>query len=786
MSESNFAAGPAHDHAVDPGRTFLDTQNPKDANHPDAKLWTGEEDKDGNILFRPPASQFTDQMCLDTNEHFAQPRIAMEAPMGQDMLEIQGYTLDQATTRKWANSLRFLAVKPMKAAGVGEYSQFQLPEIELIHDLWLTEPGEFPGITEYIAVSYCWQKKEQFPKYTVSDARSSTPRPVIAPNEVLDRAIHFAAYHKIRFIWIDQICIDQDNRTDKELGIQSMDLVFQRATFTAGILTTSIDEPRHAEALEALRRARHKDDYGFFPPPGVKLNGEEDLISRAWDIVELYEMLASDRWLTRAWILQEAACAGARLVLLLKCPKGRGWQGDARSLDGIICIDSDHLRGYLVNSLMIEPRSQPLEEFSRRLEASRVKLQNLAPVPGNSEYIASVENHSSVHESSTLIPSRLNSRPVCNMAEALKLLSSRYNSRVPDRLAILANLCDYPLRIDTTKVQQPRFSLSLAVFTMALVNGDLSIFAGVPEEKWASQFRPPAHVAAKIPYLFSWLPPAETILSQIKCYYQNSNSCRMTGHEITKDGLALRGYLWNIDTTLNLREVQKKYGGPYEDIKSIESQQRIRNDRPGIYFDILKTLSKGKEHIIADAIWHIVRSQYLNASYDRYPGLRKEDFPVPASFKDIFDSETDEVIYKKDPLFTGEADIKRLFDMNHLTGYVPQDIIGMAWETLLVGEWITSTILQEGYLTAGSLQTSSGATGELRAIFDVNGPKTILTPHCVNMGGFPRDKILLGHMSWVVQPKKQPSSAWNTLISNGMARGVWNVEGVLSEKFLLS
>ncbi|KAH6724682.1 heterokaryon incompatibility protein-domain-containing protein [Leptodontidium sp. MPI-SDFR-AT-0119] len=155
--------------------------------------------------------------------------------------------------------------------------------------------------------------------------QQSTPRPVIAPNEVLDRAIHFAAYHNIRFIWIDQVCIDQDNRTDKELGIQSMDLVFQRAMFTAGILTTSIDEPRHAEALNALRRARYKNDYGYFPPLGVKLNGEEDLMSRAWDIVDLYEMLASDRWLTRAWILQEAAYAGVRLVLLLKCPKGRGW-----------------------------------------------------------------------------------------------------------------------------------------------------------------------------------------------------------------------------------------------------------------------------------------------------------------------------------------------------------------------------------------------------------------------------------------------------------------------------
>ncbi|PMD21358.1 hypothetical protein NA56DRAFT_703538 [Hyaloscypha hepaticicola] len=54
--------------------------------------------------------------------------------------------------------------------------------------------------------------------------------------------------------------------------------------------------------------------------------------------------------------------------------------------------------------------------------------------------------------------------------------------------------------------------------------------------------------------------------------------------------------------------------------------------------------------------------------------------------------------------------------------------------------------MQDGYLATGTIQASSGCTDELRAIFDVDGPKTILTPHCTNMNGFPRDKIRLGRM----------------------------------------
>jgi hypothetical protein len=156
-----------------------------------------------------------------------------------------------------------------------------------------------------------------------------------------------------------------------------MDLVFQRAKFTAGILSVSVHEPRHAEAL---CEARYQDDYGYLPPAG--LGREAELSPRPWDIVGLFEILASDRWLIRAWNLQEATCAGAHLVLLLKCPKGRGWQGDARRLDGVICIDSNHLRAYLVLTLPLNPPFEtPLEEsmgFHRRLTASRAKLQNLA------------------------------------------------------------------------------------------------------------------------------------------------------------------------------------------------------------------------------------------------------------------------------------------------------------------------------------------------------------------------------------------------------------------------
>ncbi|PMD65190.1 uncharacterized protein K444DRAFT_216021, partial [Hyaloscypha bicolor E] len=437
----------------------------------------------------------------------------------------------------------------------------------------------------------------------------------------------------------------------------------------------------------------------------------------------------------------------------------------------------------------IEGSLEESREFHRRLIASRAKLQNLAPLLKISAYKATqlerTRKGSSSQETKALIRQNQSLRPICNIAEALQFLGSRKNSRVPDRLAILANLCDYSLRIDTTKVQHPRFSLSVAVFTMALINGDLSIFAGIQEEMWSGQSRPMGGASDEYPYAFSWLPPAQTILSKINCTYESSNSCRMTGHEITKHGLVLHGYLWKIDT-IDLREIQKKHGGQYKDLNSRQTVERIRGGRVGIYFDILKTLSKRKQDCLADAIWHNIRSQYVNASYDKYPELHEVDFPIPNSFRDIYDPETEEIVFRKKPLFTGEADLRRLFDLGQIVGYVPQDVIRDTPVTFLVNEWIAFTVMQHGCLAAGSLQTSSGSTGELRAIFNVDDPNTILTPHCMNMGGFPKDKIMLGRMSWVVKPKEQRLEQWNILVSTGMARGMWNVDNVLPEKFLLA
>ena len=63
-------------------------------------------------------------------------------------------------------------------------------------------------------------------------------RPNRAPPEILSRAIAFAVeFQATSLLWIDQECIDQDNRVEKELAIQSMDQVYHRAMVSLGLQT---------------------------------------------------------------------------------------------------------------------------------------------------------------------------------------------------------------------------------------------------------------------------------------------------------------------------------------------------------------------------------------------------------------------------------------------------------------------------------------------------------------------------------------------------------------------
>ncbi|KAK2730220.1 hypothetical protein CKAH01_09742 [Colletotrichum kahawae] len=181
---------------------------------------------------------------------------------------------------------------------------------------------ELPPCTHYVAVSYCWPEPVFNELGQLCQAQRESKvrdlngivRDARALDDVLDRAVDFANFAGLRMIWIDQECLPppaadgpEEEKEYQQMGIQAMDIVYNQALFTVGLLSGIISDQSQADALRILIDLY--DNYDEHEP----LPKLDFLI-----LDELYSFLSlviSDRWYTRAWVVQESISAGERLAL---------------------------------------------------------------------------------------------------------------------------------------------------------------------------------------------------------------------------------------------------------------------------------------------------------------------------------------------------------------------------------------------------------------------------------------------------------------------------------------
>lgn len=322
----------------------------------------------------------------------------------------------------------------------------------------------------YVAVSYCWPE-------TTDDGRGNEIRHksiynvrlndrVIrgnrAPEEVISRAVQFARENNMRLVWIDQECINQDDPEDKEHSIQSMDMVYEQAYVSLGLFNAEIRTQSQLEALNTLY------EWGNNGGNSDQVPGMSEI---ADPLLEVLETLMKDRWTTRAWILQESFSAGQKMVLLIKRGSGirddNKWSSQFVSSDEVAMDFNWFLNCIILARWFFAIRSQNTTTdsvpFSSRIRGLMNRISWFHPI----------SSHSGGHEVS--FRPELHSRIMCSAAMALSFLRMRFNSCLPDRLAILANLCDWDVRLDTQEIEKNHQSLSTCIFVLAILNGDHSL-----------------------------------------------------------------------------------------------------------------------------------------------------------------------------------------------------------------------------------------------------------------------------------------------------------------------
>lgn len=283
-----------------------------------------------------------------------------------------------------------------------------------------------------------------------------------------------------------QECIQQDNPRDKEIAIQSMDLVYLEARSSIGLLQTRLQQKNLAylstvyESQIMPRSQQRRWKTVFTGCRNIELE----------DMREMVSMVVNDKWNTRAWVLQEAFASSGNMVLLFPKPNKvdvRGWMmicNEASRSELAIQLDTVQeciaTCGQFIQPLLMRALNAPSHEKRRPAPPRRRRRGQEIKKLDPDEARATLQRIQFFHTPEPNTGSYFfilgsNKRRTCSAAVAVTYLRLRDLDRVADKLAIVANLCDYHLRLNTTELEKTQPSLSVCVLVLAVANGDFSL-----------------------------------------------------------------------------------------------------------------------------------------------------------------------------------------------------------------------------------------------------------------------------------------------------------------------
>lgn len=627
----------------------------------------------------------------------------------------------------------------------------------------VTKLHNLSGPHRYLAVSYCWPRgaeKERLKNtddcYMVRDDRCATgKRKTRALKSIIDRSVAFANDRRINMIWIDQECIDQDDREDKECGIRSMDGIFHRAIKVVAFLqTAAINDPADAEALRKLSQHQHLD-------PDQYRTG-----------VNVVKCISEDPWFTRAWTLQEATSGGNTLELSMKCDPTlkRGDTEDWGFVKNEIQFDWAHIAKWIAGlyaQAAIYDRDPPSSLGSDERKALIGKIDGIR---------LSLMNHFPLGDE----PIKLERpRLCCNASVALMFLKGRFNSRAPDRISILANLSNYTIKLNTTKIGM--FSMSSCVIAQALLNGDLSLLSGIKK----GEYTEPSDGNC-----FSWLPRLDMVLQDVVPHREGHQILRLSEHSITEFGLSLPGFCWIIDQRLDMRNIRRQYLKRWKETDRRTEEQavisllgRIHRDQDepmGKFHDRLLyeaakysarsfKLSEDEygdspQHIIGSQILcgvlrHLVKQGHLELANSIWFSTRRR-FPAQTS-EEMRNGLASELPATLNP-FVADATGKKSLALPAENTKASRLFVSMEgnWE------WLIERVMNDGALWAGQTHVKYSATinQSTPCVFDVSSQCIVLTPHCKGMEEMEDSGRLRSHslppmrskrISWIIEPLEE-------------------------------
>ncbi|KAK6819491.1 HET-domain-containing protein [Apiospora arundinis] len=217
---------------------------------------------------------------------------------------------------------------------------------------------------DYVALSYCWGPHEQTQTLRKNIATHLTNIPISTLSRTCTDAVSVAHVLGYKYLWIDALCIIQDDKDDKGLEISRMGQIYRYAHLTicaegspgahAGLFPTTLPDPRELYPCKVT----------------ISVKAPDRTITRELTVAGTQN---DENYLgTRGWTLQEEILTSRALVIGQKVTSWRCTSAIARDTDPVM------------KPLPHDPYSEDLEyelprSLGSSLDVARLRMWLYAP-----------------------------------------------------------------------------------------------------------------------------------------------------------------------------------------------------------------------------------------------------------------------------------------------------------------------------------------------------------------------------------------------------------------------
>ncbi|CAO2654583.1 Nn.00g113160.m01.CDS01 [Neocucurbitaria sp. VM-36] len=192
-------------------------------------------------------------------------------------------------------------------------SRFELRVID-VQDLCVVKA---PEACRYTALSYVWGnvqqpllKTDNMELFSIPESLRSIPIP-----QTIKDAMHVCRLLKLRYLWVDSLCIVQDSKGHAAGQIAHMHNIYREAYLTIVV----------AAGLDCASGIPSIQDRPPFPPAVVIDGVKFAIVPHSFDAIE--QRVQQSVWNQRSWTMQESALSRRRLVFtaqeyFLSCDRG--------------------------------------------------------------------------------------------------------------------------------------------------------------------------------------------------------------------------------------------------------------------------------------------------------------------------------------------------------------------------------------------------------------------------------------------------------------------------------